>query len=100
MLYFNSFCVHNLEPGVNWFGIALVLQWRWGGAQGRPHQHSISNEGIDSYAMQQKAVSVYGFTGETQEVQEVAGKSLLTLRDKWIHSFNSSMNKKGRHSPI
>lgn len=43
---------------------------------------------------------VYGFTIKSYEVLEGVGKSLLTLKNKWVHSFNSSLNRKARYSHI
>lgn len=38
-------------------------------------------------------MAVYGFTWEAQELQEVARKSLLTLKNKWIHPFKLPLSK-------
>lgn len=64
-----------------------------GGAQGPSHQHLVSNEGPNFYAVQWKVVAGYGFTWEAQEPQEVARKSLLTLKNKWIHPFKLPLSK-------
>lgn len=85
MLYFNSFCVQNLDPEVNCFGIAMFLRWMRGGAQDHPHQHPISNEAADVCAVQWKAVAVCGFTWEAQKVQEVAGNHC------WVQRTNGSI---------
>lgn len=74
------------------------MKTKVGGAQGQPHQHCVSKEGTGIFAVQRKAVAGDGFTGEVQEVQEIAGKSLWTLKNKWVHSLSSPLTEKVRHS--